>query len=453
MIMSLSEASNVMNGRMNGADVRFSSVSIDTRNIVPGDLFIAIKGENFDANDFVADAERLGAAAVVVQRNVAIQLSNVVVGDTRHALGQLAAEWRKRSRVPVVGITGSNGKTTVKEMVAAVLNEIDNVLFTRDNLNNEIGVPLTLLKLQDQNNYAVIEMGANHAGEIAYTSGLAVPDVAVITNAGAAHLEGFGSLEGVARAKGELITGLSDNGVAVLNADDKFIEIWRAMAAAKRVITFGLTDDADVGASDIQFVWTNAGFKNRFMLNYGQTSGEIYLNLAGRHNVYNALAASAACFALGVEFEDIRTGLLKLDSVPGRMQPIMGLGGALLIDDTYNANPTSFDAAIRVLSELKGQRHVILGAFAELGESSADLHADVGRQAKIAGVKSLYATGLDAIKAVEAFGQGGLYFESQDELIRQSKSLLQDDAIVLVKGSRSQHMERVIDALRAGKKT
>jgi len=442
-----------MNGRMNGADVRFSSVSIDTRNIVPGDLFIAIKGENFDANDFVADAERLGAAAVVVQRNVAIQLSNVVVGDTRHALGQLAAEWRKRSRVPVVGITGSNGKTTVKEMVAAVLNEIDNVLFTRDNLNNEIGVPLTLLKLQDQNNYAVIEMGANHAGEIAYTSGLAVPDVAVITNAGAAHLEGFGSLEGVARAKGELITGLSDNGVAVLNADDKFIEIWRAMAAAKRVITFGLTDDADIGASDIQFVWTNAGFKNRFMLNYGQTSGEIYLNLAGRHNVYNALAASAACFALGVEFEDIRTGLLKLDSVPGRMQPIMGLGGALLIDDTYNANPTSFDAAIRVLSELKGQRHVILGAFAELGESSADLHADVGRQAKIAGVKSLYATGLDAIKAVEAFGQGGLYFESQDELIRQSKSLLQDDAIVLVKGSRSQHMERVIDALRAGKKT
>ena len=222
------------------------------------------------------------------------------------------------------------------------------------------------------------------------------------------------------------------------------------MAGTKRVITFGLTDDADVSASELQFVWTKAGFKNRFMLNYGQTCGEICLNLAGRHNVYNALAASAACFALGVGFEDIRNGLLKLDSVPGRMQPIVGLGGALLIDDTYNANPTSFDAAISVLSELKGQRHVILGAFSELGESSADLHANVGRQAKIAGVKSLYATGPDAIKAVEAFGQGGLYFESQDDLISQSKLLLRDDAIVLVKGSRSQHMERVIEALRAG---
>ena len=450
MMMNLSEAAKVMRGRMDGADVGFSAVSIDTRNMNPGDLFVAIRGDNFDANDFVDDAARAGAVAAVVSRDLDIELPRVVVEDTRRALGQLAAEWRNRLTIKVVGVTGSNGKTTVKEMVASVLNEIANVLYTQGNLNNEIGVPLTLLKLQDDNKFAVIEMGANHAGEISYTSGLTAPDVAIITNAGAAHLEGFGSLQGVAKAKGELLSSLSEEGVAVLNADDKYFGYWRALVGGQRVISFGLGADADVRASDIQLVRTKSGFKNKFVLKFGSITGSVCLNLAGQHNVYNALAASSACFALGLDFKDIRKGLARLQPVPGRMQPIAGMNGALLIDDSYNANPTSFAAAINSLAQLNGRLQVIFGAFAEMGDCSAELHAEVGAQAKAAGVEHFYATGIDADKAVDAFGPGGCYFESQADLIQRAKELMDTQSILLIKGSRSQRMERVIDALKVG---
>ncbi|MGH8547567.1 MAG: UDP-N-acetylmuramoyl-tripeptide--D-alanyl-D-alanine ligase, partial [Methylococcales bacterium] len=374
MKLSLSETTRIVKGRLAGADVSFSSVSIDTRSMRHGDLFIAIRGQTFDAHDFLETAANQGAAALMVSRESDVDLPKIRVEDTRIALGDLAREWRKRRAIPVIGVTGSNGKTTVKEMVAAILAVEGKVLYTLGNLNNDIGVPLTLLRLNEQHRYAVIEMGANHAGEIAYTANLALPDVVIITNAGSAHLEGFGSIEGVARAKGELVEGLTESGVAILNADDRFFGFWRELAGNKRVIAFGLDASADARATDIEMNWTAEGFSNRFTLNYQDSSTPITLRLAGRHNVCNALAAAGAALALGIQLDQIKQGLEGLLPVHGRMQPVAGLHGSRLFDDTYNANPSSFTAAIDVVAQLPGELWVILGAFAELGESSAALH-------------------------------------------------------------------------------
>jgi UDP-N-acetylmuramoyl-tripeptide--D-alanyl-D-alanine ligase len=448
MKLSLSETARIVKGRAAGADVSFSSVSIDTRSMRRGDLFIAIRGEKFDAHDFLETAASQGAAALMVCRESALDLPKITVEDTRIALGDLAREWRKRFGIPVIGVTGSNGKTTVKEMVAAILAVEGEVLSTRGNLNNDIGVPLTLLRLNEQHRYAVIEMGANHSGEIAHTASLALPDVAIITNAGPAHLEGFGDLEGVARAKGELVEKLAESGVAILNVDDRFFEFWRKRAGNKRVLGFGLDGSAEVRATDLEMNWTPDGFSNRFTLNYAGTGTPITLRLAGRHNVCNALAAAGAALALGIDAEPIKQGLEGVLPVKGRMQPLAGLCGSLLFDDSYNANPSSFAAAVDVLSQLRGELWVILGAFAELGESSPALHREVGRYAKMNGIARLLATGLDAVGAVEAFGEGGIFFDSQQELIDASKSMLNSHVIALVKGSRSQKMERVIEELR-----
>lgn len=448
MKLSLSETARIVKGRMVGPDLGFSSVSIDTRSMRQGDLFVAIAGQKFDAHDFLETAANQGAVAAILARETVIDLPKITVGDTRIALGDLAREWRKRCAVPVIGVTGSNGKTTVKEMVAAILAVEGEVLYTRGNLNNDIGVPLTLLGLNEQHRYAVIEMGANHAGEIAYTASLALPDVVIITNAGSAHLEGFGDLEGVARAKGELVEGLAESGVAILNADDRFFEFWRKLAGNKRVIAFGLDASADVQATNLEMDWTPDGFSNRFTLNYRGTKTLITLRLAGQHNVCNALAAAGAALALGIELDQIKQGLEGVVPVKGRMQPVAGLQGSLLFDDTYNANPSSFAAAIDVVSQLPGECWVILGAFAELGESSAALHEEVGRYAKKNRIRHLLATGTDAAGAVETFGEGGVFFDNQQDLIEASKTMLNGNVIALVKGSRSQKMERVIEELR-----
>ncbi len=448
MKLSLSETARIVGGRLTGADAAFSSVSTDTRDLRAGDLFVAIVGKNFDAHEFLDIARQQGAVAALIARDSAAGLPNIKVRDTRIALGELAREWRKRCAVPVVGVTGSNGKTTVKEMVAAILAVKGEVLYTRGNLNNDIGVPLTLLGLNERHRYAVIEMGANHFGEIAYTARLALPDVVIITNAGSAHLEGFGNLEGVARAKGEIVEALPDAGVAVLNIDDQYFDLWRKLAGNREVITFGLESHADVRATGIEMDWKGERFSNRFMLCYGDAKTPITLRLAGQHNVCNALSAVAAVLALGISFEQIREGLEKVAPVHGRMQPVAGLQGSLLFDDTYNANPSSFAAAVDLVSQLPGEIWVILGAFAELGESSAELHAEVGFYAKENGVTHLLATGTDAARAVDAFGQGGIYFEKQQDLIEASKSMLNSRVVVLVKGSRSQKMERVVAELR-----
>ena len=449
MKMDLSDAARIVGGSLNDPDVLFSSVSIDTRKLKPGDLFVAIRGKKFDGHDFLEAAADCGAVAAMVDREAISKLPVVRVEDTRIALGELAADWRKRCAIPVIGVTGSNGKTTVKEMVAAIFAVAGDVLYTQGNLNNDIGVPLTLLRLQNNHRYAVIEMGANHRHEIAYTASLAQPDVSIITNAGSAHLEGFGDLDGVARAKGELIEGLTDSGTAVLNIDDRFFGFWKQLAGNNRVIAFGLDNSADVKAKNIEMRWTKDGFANRFVLCFEGSETPIHLRLAGRHNVCNALAASAAAFALGVGCEQIKKGLEGLVPVHGRMQPVAGRHGSLLIDDTYNANPSSFTAAIDVVSQLPGELWVILGAFAELGERSEALHEAVGLYAKNHGIRHLFATGTAAVKAVESFGDGGIYFENQDALIETSESMLHGKVVALVKGSRSQQMERVVEKLRA----
>lgn len=447
--MRLSQLNPIVEGVRRGDDVEFASVSIDTRTLKPDDLFIAIRGHRFDGHEFVASARDRGASAAMVERVLDIDLPQVVVADTRIALGRLGAAWRQNSAVQVVGVTGSNGKTTVKEMIAAILGVHAPVLWTRGNLNNDLGVPLTLLQLKPEHRFAVIEMGANHRGEIAYVSGLARPQVSVLTNAGAAHLEGFGSREGVAQAKGEIVAALDDDGVAILNADDRFVDFWREIAGQRRVLTFGFAANADVRAlsSSAKIAGGAAGFRTSFELVHAGTRHEISLGVAGRHNIANALAASAACLALGINMDQIAEGLSRVVPVPGRMQPLLGTKGALLINDSYNGNPSSFKAALDVLVELPGEPWLALGAFGELGENSAELHAELGRQARAMGVTRLFATGTDAERVAQAFGDGGVYCSQQDEMIRKLQEDLREGVVVLVKGSRSQRMERVVEAL------
>ena len=450
--MRLSELSPIISGTLHGdEDAEFCSVSIDTRTLKSGDLFVAINGQRFDGHDFVSQAYKLGACGAIVEHRLDYPLPQVVVTDARIALGKLGAAWRGKCHARVVGLTGSNGKTTAKEMIASILSVNAKILCTRGNLNNDLGVPLTLLGLAPDHLYAVVEMGANHPGEIAYVARMSRPDVALITNAGEAHLEGFGSREGIAQGKGEIIASLGSDGIAILNADDCFFGYWRELAGPRRVVSFGFGKDANVrGLSDsVRITWDGDGFKTFFSFEHQGVRHDASLNLAGRHNVANALAAVATCSALGVGFEQIKQGLSRLEPVSGRIQPDRAGNGALMINDSYNANPSSFKAALEVLAEMPGQPWVALGAFGELGETSAELHENLGSLAKTFGVVRLFATGPKADKAVESFGQGGSYFTCLEDMIDKIKEELSQDVALLVKGSRSQHMERVIEALRA----
>ena len=453
MKMMLSDCADAVQGKRIGDDVAIASVSIDTRAIKPGQLYIAIKGDNFDGNAFVAQAEQAGAAAAIVHQGVQCGLPHIVVDDTRLALAELAGFWRRslgargHESLSVVGITGSNGKTTVKEMVAAILAVNDSVLFTQGNLNNDIGVPLTLLRLDEQHRYAVIEMGANHAKEIAYTSAYAQADVAIITNAGAAHIAGFGSLDGVAQAKGEIIETLKTDGVAVLNRDDDFFDYWRSVAGNRRVLSFGLQKDADVSAKAIKTQICNNAFATTFELLTAQGAIDISLKLAGVHNVVNALAATAAGLALGLKLEQIKQGLEGVKPVTGRLQPLLSRTGAVVIDDTYNANSASLKAGLDVLASFKGKSWLVLGAFGESGPDSPKMHEDMAELIKASGVVRLLAVGADSKHTVQAFGSGATFFEQQQDLIAALKQELQGDETILIKGSRAQHMEHVAAAL------
>lgn len=447
MSLKLSEIAKHVGGVLQGQDLSVESVSINTRTLKPGDLYCAIKGGHFDGNDFVDQAERAGAVAAIVSRTLATALPLVVVQDTRLALAELAGLWRQGKAVKVVGITGSNGKTTVKEMVTAVLGGDATVLSTQGNLNNDIGVPLTLLRLNDGHRYGVIEMGANHLGEIAYTSRYARPDVAVITNVGPAHLEGFGSIDGVAKAKGEMISSLGPEGVAVLNCDDAYFQDWTALAGNRKVIAFGLNDRADIGARRIKTEIHDGAFVTTFELLVNEIGYPVRLKLAGRHNVVNALAAAAAGLALGRDPAQIREGLEAVRAVTGRLQPLLSRYGNIVIDDTYNANAASLKAGLDVLADCPGEPWVVLGAFAELGPDSADIHREIGESIRAKGVKRLLATGALARHAVEAFGEGGSFYRTQQELIEALTGALTGKETLLVKGSRSQCMEQVVDAM------
>lgn len=443
-MLSLSAAARALNAETSGVDVTFSSVSTDSRAVVAGDLFVALKGERFDGHNYVKQVMEQGAVAALVERRDPAwgDFPLLVVKDARLALGSLAGYWRSRFTLPVIGLTGSSGKTSVKEMIAAILREQvgdQAVLATKGNLNNDIGLPLTLLGLRNTHRYAVIEMGMNHPGEIAYLSGIARPDVALIINAQAAHLAGLGTVEAVARAKGEIFQGLAAKGIAVINGDDDHAALWQALAADHRVIRFGLDQPADVSAS---FKLQPLASEIEMVMPAGKFA--VALPVPGAHNVRNALAAAAVAQALGVDNATIAAGLSRIASVKGRMQKNPCLHGATLIDDTYNANPGSVRAAIAVLANLPGKKVLVLGDMGELGETARALHAEIGAEAKVAGIDYLFTLGDLSSSAAQAFGKEGRNFEYIEDLLHDIENLLAPDVTVLVKGSRFMQMERVV---------
>jgi UDP-N-acetylmuramoyl-tripeptide--D-alanyl-D-alanine ligase len=449
--LQLGELAAMLDGRLHGADAAFDGVGSDTRSLQAGELFVALHGPSFDGHDFVAQAAARGAAGALVGHRVDAALAQVEVADTLAGLGRLGREWRRRCAARVLGITGSNGKTTLKEMCAAILSRCGSTLATRGNLNNAIGVPLTLCRLRDEA-YAVIEMGANHMGEIDYLTRLVEPDVAILNNAGRAHLEGFGSIENIARGKAEIINGLRPGGTFVFNGDDRFADLWRALGSRLSLRTFGVRSQADVSSpADVyRVVWGDGAFETRFPVRCEAGEAEVSLALAGEHNRMNALAAIAGCLALGASLDAAVEGLAGLRPVAGRLCPLAGINGARLIDDSYNANPDSVLAALRVLAAAPGRRTLVLGDLAELGEGADRLHGQLGRQAAELGIHRLFATGPLSAAAAAAFGAGGLHFDDQQALIDALGDGISAEDSVLVKGSRSARMDRVVLALRAG---
>lgn len=443
-LMRLQEAAEILGSRWAGEDVLLRGISTDTRTLQAGQLFVALHGPHFDGHDYLAEAKAKGAAACMVERPVA-NCPALIVSDTRLALGKLARAWRRHFNIPLVAVTGSNGKTTVKEMLASILGQQGETLATRGNLNNDIGVPLTLFGLDAQHTSAVVEMGANHAGEIAYLTQMAEPDVAIITNAAPAHLEGFGSLEGVANAKGEIFQGLKEQGTAIINADDQFAPLWRELAKNRNQRTFGLHQPADITAH-----WQAGDRGSQVQVTTPVGDVQFDLALLGEHNVMNALAAIAAAQAAGMPLAAIKAGLECMQPVPGRLQLKMGFNGSRIIDDTYNANPASLEAAIQVLAGFAGKQILVLGDMGELGEEAISLHAEAGRVAKSGGIDALYAVGAMAKAAAEAFGKGAHYYDDQETAIAALHSALTPNITVLLKGSRLSHMERVVDALLQG---
>jgi len=445
-MMDLGELARVAGGELSGASVEFHGVTTDSRAIDAGDLFIAIKGERFDGHDYVAQAIARGAAAALTSRRIdaGLPIPQVIVADTRRALGELAADWRKRFAIPLVALTGSNGKTTVKEMLASVLarhaGAREAVLATRGNLNNDIGVPLTLLTLRPRHRFAVIEMGMNHAGEIDYLTGIAAPGVAIVNNAQRAHVGILGSVEAIAHAKGEIYGGLGANGVAVVNADDAFAPYWVSLNVARRIVSFGLAQSATVRGEIVQ---------DRVKVRTPREAFELRLRVAGEHNVRNALAACAGAFALDVPAATMAAALAEFDGVPGRLQRRPAIGAATLIDDTYNANPESMKAAIAVLAAERGRRVFVMGDMGELGEKADAMHAEVGRFAREAGIDALLALGPASRHAAAAFGAGAAHFGDIDELRVAAAREAAASATILVKGSRFMQMERVADFLAA----
>jgi UDP-N-acetylmuramoyl-tripeptide--D-alanyl-D-alanine ligase len=439
--MSVSEATALLGGSHSGRDAVFEGCSTDSRSIGPGELFVALRGKNFDAHDFVAAAATRGAAAAMVERGGEPGIPAIRVESTRAALGRLAAAWRERFDIPVVAVTGSNGKTTVKEMLGAVLAREARVLCTHGNLNNDVGLPLTLFRLDSTFRYAVVELGANHVGEIAALSRLARPQLGIVTQCAPAHLEGFGSIERVARAKGELFESLGPRGTAVINADDAYADLWRRMAGDCRQVTFGLCQAADVSAT-----WFTQDELTRLMLITPVGSVEVKLRLLGRHSVMNALAATAAALALDVSLDRVQAGLESLRPIHGRLRALCGPGATRIIDDTYNANPTSLRAGLEVLSAYARPYWLVLGDMAELGVGAEAFHREAGLLAREHGVERLYCVGTLSAQAAETFGEGARHFESQEALVNAVREEL-DRATLLIKGSRSMRMERVVQAL------
>lgn len=446
MDWSLLEIAQAVQGEIRGGNVRVHGVSTDTRKLQSGQLFIALRGNQYDAHDYLAEAVQGGAVAVMVSNGEKIPpgVPAIVVSDTRIGLGRMAAAWRRSFDLPVLAVTGSNGKTTTKEMIASILRVAhgEAVLATRGNLNNDIGLPMTLLELNAQHQVAVIEMGMNHPGEIAWLAELGAPTVAVVTNAQRAHLAGMGNLDAVAEEKGSLYRNVIAGGAVVINADDSYAAYWRSLAPGREIIDYSLAGTATVMGNVTQH-----GLACRLNLRVGEESAEIALRVPGRHNAGNALAAAAVCHAAGIALPAIAQGLASFVGVAGRLQMRKGLNGALILDDTYNANPDSVCAAIDVLSSTIGKKILVLGDMGEVGVAAAQYHDEVGGYAKSHGIDLLFTLGEQVAVSARNFAEGGRHFQSLEALVTALKPCLEDSVTVLVKGSRFMKMERVVAAL------
>jgi UDP-N-acetylmuramoyl-tripeptide--D-alanyl-D-alanine ligase len=433
-------------GHLAGADRVVDGISIDSRTLTAGMLFVALKGELADGHDFAAAAAARGAAGLLVERELPVDVPQIIVPDTLGALTACARARRRSFAGPVVAITGSNGKTTTKEMIGAILGGLGPALVTRGNLNNHIGVPLTLLSLAAGHRYAVVEMGANHRGEIAHLASIAEPGIGIVTNAGAAHLEGFGSLDGVAEGKGELFAGLPADGIAVLNADDRYAPRWRSLAEGRRVVTFGL-EHADYSARAVRSSLDAGTPRLEFELVAPDGAVPVRLALAGMHNLRNALGAAAAAQAAGASLAEVAAGLAAMKPVKGRLEFKPAVNGAVLVDDSYNANPGSLKAGLDAFRSFAGARWLVLGDMMELGSAADELHQEIGAYARASGVERLLAVGPRAKRAADAFGPGAAWFETVEDLIAEARRSLHADVAVLVKGSRANRLERVTQAL------
>ena len=452
--LTLDTIAKVTHGELSGitasqaSQLTIENISSDSRKIDHACLFIALAGERFDAHDFIADVKDKGAIAALVNHQVAVDCPQVIVKDTHLAMGQLAAYIRSLSDAKVVVLTGSSGKTSVKEMTAAILRHCGETLYTHGNLNNDIGVPLTLFRLTPEHRFAVIELGANHIGEIAYTVDMVKPDSALVNNLFSAHIEGFGSREGIAKAKGEIFTGLKEQGTAIINLESQDFTHWQHHLTPRQTQwSFSLADKekADFYPTDIVVNQLTTDF----LLHTPEGSVAVTLPLPGRHNIANALAASALALSVGATLSDIKYGLSTLTAVVGRLFPVELTAGKLVLDDTYNANDGSMIAGLQVLSQLPGYKIFVAGDMAELGHDSERCHRDVGRFAKQAGIDSVLTVGHDS-QFISQENQGGQHFAFKADLLTQLISLLQqhDVVTVLVKGSRSSAMEDIVNALK-----
>ena len=442
---TLSTLVDVTNGELRGNEQSFGSVSTDTRSIQRGDLFVALHGPNFDGNRYVLNAKEQGAIAALVDTYQNVDLPQVKVADTLKALGAIAGHNRQLFNGKVIAITGSSGKTSVKEILAELLNEQGETLATAGNFNNHIGAPLTLLRIGEEHKYAVIELGASAVGEIDYTASIVKPDISILTNAGSAHLEGFGSYENIVKAKGEIISSLGLDGVAILNADDPAFEHWQRVANPRKVCAFSLKQGAgaDIWGVSISLFPDSSSFE------WGWEGGRvaILLPLPGEHNIANALAAASAANLLGVAWNDIQKTLSELKSIKGRLELAKSQLGYTVINDTYNANPSSTKAALDVLAKSSGFRVAVLGDMGELGVDVAELHKQVGQYAKDGRADALYAVGEFAKDIVSGYGSGAREFSSKQALVDVLMKDVREDATYLVKGSRSSAMETVVEEM------
>lgn len=444
--MQLSQLERILSATRLGEDTSFTGFSTDSRSIQPGELFVAIEGENFDGHTFLREVKARGAAAALVSKpQYDCAIPQIIVADTRRALA-VWARWHRMQfpQVRVVGITGSCGKTTTKEMLAAIFSTQGETLAARKSFNNDIGVPLTLLQLSDQHRYVVLEIGANHPHEIAPLARLADLDAAIITGVAPVHIEGFGDLQTIAVTKGEIFQGLKQAGVAILNREDDFYHFWQQNLRMHPILSFGCVKEADVHATDISL---SAQGQAKFILHIGNDNVAIQLPLLGRHNIYNALAASAAAYAMGVPLRAIKQGLENMQPAAHRLQVLTGRQGVHIIDDSYNANPLAVKAALEILSRASGERVWVFFDMRELGHMAEDAHRQVGAYAKKLGIQRLFALGELSRLTVEAFGEGAMHFADQTQLLDALQGILRPGMTILIKGSRSGRLEKIVEAI------